>query len=284
MKVLQLRLLTGSLYFTHTAESVVQTRWQKSIFCRTNAEQMQEESNWISTMTPTVCKANAGWTQRELLSDNSYGVQSLKKWKKKKSWFRACLVIVTFYWLFAKRSLIQPETEKNLPQNKMSETVKIEQIIETYLMSCQQAAHPVLWRNGSPESKAADLQGQNIDIERERQNRQKVKNLITQIPKCAVRQKETRGDMIDNDTTTHYQIPQRSMSTEVRVRGKVCCVWDVIWGERIRRSKQALQSGDNNRWLLLNRFYSISLKYIFTINVLLAGRAFVPCQQTFGVM
>lgn len=89
-------------------------------------------------------------------------------------------------------------------------------------MSCQQPADLICGEMDPPESKAADQQGQNTDVERE--NKQKVKNQIKQIPKCAVRQKETRGGVIDNDTTIHYQIPQRSMSTEVCVRGKVRCV------------------------------------------------------------
>lgn len=127
IEVLQLRLLTGSLYFTQTAETIVQTKWQKSIFCRTNAEQMQEESNWISTMTPTVCKANAGWTQRRILSNISYGVQSLKKWKKKKADSELVLWLLVFIDYLLKGPQSSLKQKKNLPQNRMSETVKIEQ-------------------------------------------------------------------------------------------------------------------------------------------------------------
>lgn len=59
-RFLQLRRPASSHHFTHIAESIVLTRWQKSIICSTNAERMQEVSRGTSTMTPTVCSANAG--------------------------------------------------------------------------------------------------------------------------------------------------------------------------------------------------------------------------------
>lgn len=108
-----------------------------------------------------------------------------------------------------------------------------------------------------PESKAGNLQGPNIDVERQfvtdrrRENRQKVKNQIKHIPKCAVRQKEARGEVTDNDTTTHYQIPQRSMPTKYASEERYAVHEMLSEGRRwIKRSKRALQSRDNNKWLL----------------------------------